>query len=104
VHDELPRGVHAPYVAFTTIETRDWSTAEQSAHEHFITVEVVTIERGRGHAQDITEAIDAVLDRAALILDGHLLVNMRMVFWNVSRSKDGTFGATLRFRAATEPF
>ncbi len=103
VHDETPRGVHAPYVAFTNLETRDWSTNETSAHEHFVTLEVATIERGRGHAQEITEAIDFVLDRTDLVLSGHRLINLRMIFWNVSRGKDGAFGATLRFRAATEP-
>jgi hypothetical protein len=103
VFDESPRGVRPPYVVFTTIETRDWSTHDQSAHEHFVTLEVVTIERGRGHAQEITEAIDYVLDRSSLVLDGHRLINLSMIYWNVSRSKDGGFGATLRFRATTEP-
>jgi hypothetical protein len=103
IYDEMPRGERPPYVAFTTVETRDWSTAEHSAHEHFVSIEVKTIERGRGHAQEITEAIDYVLDRSTLTLQDHRLINLGMVFWNVARAKDGSFGATLRFRAATEP-
>ncbi len=104
VFDEVPRGEPPLHVAFGTIETRDWSTATDKAHEHFVTLEVATNERGRALAQAICERIEAVLDQAALALAGHRLVNLRMVFWSVSRARASqNFGASLRFRAATEP-
>jgi hypothetical protein len=103
VYDEVPRGQHPPYVAFTSIDTRDWSTIELLGDEHIVTIEVVTNERGKGHAHEIVEAIDFVLDRARLTLNGHRLINLAATFWNVSRGKDGTFGGTLKFRATTEP-
>jgi hypothetical protein len=104
IFDEVPRGEPPLYVAFNGIETRDWSTATDKAHEHFVTIEVMTNEKGRALAQSICERIVAVLDQAALMLVGARLINLRMVFWNVSRAKPSqNFGASLRFRAATEP-
>ncbi len=104
VHEELPRGAKEPLVSFDAIETRDWSTAEQKAHEHFVTLAVRSGSRGRSLAQQILDEIEAVLDGASLSLAGHRLVNLRIVFWSVTRGRDGeTFGANVRFRAATEP-
>jgi hypothetical protein len=104
IFDEVPRGEQPLHVAFAAIETRDWSTATDKAHEHFVTVDVVTNARSRGLAQSICDRIEATLDQAPLTLDSHRLINLRMVFWSVSRLKSSEqFGATLRFRAATEP-
>ena len=104
IFDEVPRGANAPYVVFTGIETRDWSVADQKAHEHFITLETITNSRGRSAAQNIADEIEATLDNATLILDGHKLINLRVIFTNVSRNlKSESFGVIQRFRAATEP-
>jgi hypothetical protein len=104
VFDEVPRGEQSLYISFGNVETRDWSVMDQKAHEHFVTLDVVSNERGRAQAQNICNRIEAVLDNAALTLSGHRLVNLRNVFWSVARMKsDQKFGATMRFRAATEP-
>lgn len=104
VFDEVPRGAKPPHVTFEQIESRDWSTSTEAGHEHFVQLQVTTAERGRGQAQAICDRIEAILDNADLTLPGHKLVNLRLVFWAVSRSRsDPNFGATLRFRAATEP-
>jgi hypothetical protein len=104
VFDELPRGAKPPFVNFTIIETRDWSTADTKAHEHFVTIEVATNSRMRDDAQAITQEIETVLDGAALSLEGQHLVNLRAIFSNVTRTKSTeNFGAVMRFRAATEP-
>ena len=104
VHEEMPRGAAPTYVSFGDIETRDWSTADAKAHEHFVTLNVRTNNRSRKLAQDILAEIEQVLDNAALALAGHRLVNLRLTFWSVAREKNGeNFGAALRFRAATEP-
>ena len=104
VFEEIPRGSHRPYVGFSDIETRDWSVKDQKAHEHFVTLVVHTNARSRKLAQDIVGEIEAALDGAGLTLSGHTLVNLRLVFWAVTRGKNSeNFGATLRFRAATEP-
>ena len=104
IFDEVPRGEQPLYVAFNGIETRDWSVMDQKAHEHFIFIDVVTNAKSRAMAQSIGDAIETALDNASLILTGHKLINLRAVFWSVSRMKStDNFGATLRFRAATEP-
>jgi hypothetical protein len=104
IFDEVPRGEPPLNVSFGAIETRDWSVMNQKAHEHFLTLDVVTNERSRTRAQNICNRIEAVLDNATLTLTGHRLVNLRVVFWSVAKSKsDPKFGATMKFRAATEP-
>jgi hypothetical protein len=103
VFDETPRGEQGLYVAFAGVETRDWSVMDQKAHEHFVVIEVSTQERGRSQALAICSRIEAVLDNAVMVLVDHRLINLRVVFSNVARMKSDTFGATLRFRAATEP-
>jgi Protein of unknown function (DUF3168) len=104
IFDEVPRGEHAPCLIFAEIETRDWSVTDQKAHEHFITIDVATNERSRALAQKIAQEIETALDMAVLPLTGHRLINLRAVFANVSRRKStDSFGASLRFRAATEP-
>ena len=102
VFDEVPRGEQALHVVFTNIETRDWSVQDQKAHEHFIGLEVKTKSRSRKLAEDIAGEIEAALDSVALTLTGHVLVNLRLVFWTVSKAQEN-FGASLRFRATTEP-
>jgi Protein of unknown function (DUF3168) len=104
VFDEVPRGEQPPHLVFAGIETRDWSVHDQKAHELFVSLEIATHERGRTQAYAICERIETLLDNAALVLNGHRLINLRAVFWTVMRMKnDKTIGATMRFRAATEP-
>jgi 5-carboxymethyl-2-hydroxymuconate isomerase len=104
IFDEVPRGEPTLQVNFAGIETRDWSVMDQKAHEHFVTLEVSTQQRSRAQAQAICDRLEAVLDNASLVLTSHRLINLRTVFWSVARMKnEKNFGATLRFRAATEP-
>ena len=104
IYDEVPRGEPPLHVVFAAIETRDWSTSTQKAHEHFVTLDVTTNERGRASVQSICNAIEAALDNVDLPLVGHQLINLRNVYWSVARKKSAqSFEATLRFRATTEP-
>jgi hypothetical protein len=104
VFDEVPRGSNPPHVQFTSIETRDWSVADQKAHEHFIALDITTNARGRSLAQSISSEVEAALDNAVLTLVDHKLINLRINSASVSRNnKTENFGATLRFRAVTEP-
>jgi hypothetical protein len=102
VFDEIPRGEQEPYVAFAGIETRDWSVQTQTAHEHYIAIEIKTKSRGRKQAEEIVAEIEAAFDSGGFALAGHTLVNLRLLFWTVSRSQE-KFGAVMRYRAATEP-
>ena len=101
IFDEIPRGSPEPHVVFSAIETRDWSTQDQKAHEHFMTLEVKTKAPGRKLADQIVAEIETAFDTPQP-LAGHTLVNLRIVFWTVFRTGDN-FNAVLRYRAATEP-
>ena len=104
VYDELPRGATAPHVLFTMIETRDWSVADQKAHESFVTLEITSKSRSRVQAQSIIQEIELALDSARPALVDHNLVNLRCVFISAARQKSTEyFSATMRFRSATEP-
>lgn len=104
VFDEVPRGSNAPLITIGDIETRDWSTSDKKAHEHFVTLNIRTNARSRELAQNILNEVEAVLDNASLSLIDHKLVNLRIIFWSVSRERNGeNFGAAVRLRAATEP-
>ncbi len=104
VYEELPRGQPASFVEFTGLETRDWSTADKTAYEHFLTLAVRTNSRSRKLAQDVTDAVATALESAAPPVPGHRLVNLRLVFWTITRGRGGEgHGALLRIRAATEP-
>jgi Protein of unknown function (DUF3168) len=104
IFDELPRGATAPYVMFSTLETRDWSVCDQKAHEHFISLETQTNSRSRSDAQSIAHEIEQALDNAVLTLVDHRLVNLRIIFTNVARAKStDNYNVIQRFRAATEP-
>ena len=102
VFDEVPRGAPPAYVEFTGLDTRDWSTFGGGGLEHFVSLVVRSNSRGRKQAQEISAAVQAVLDNAALTLAGHRLVNLHLVFWSVVKNGQ-SYGASLRFRAATEP-
>ena len=102
VYDEVPRGVPPSYVEFTALDTRDWSTMAEVGLEHFVSIVVRSNSRSRKAAQEISAAVQAVLDGAAFAVPGHRLVNMTLVFWSVMKTGQ-SYGASLRFRAATEP-
>ena len=102
VYDEVPRGAPPSYVEFTALDTRDWSTFAEKGFEHFVSVVVRSNSRSRQQAQEISSAVEAALDGAAFAIPGHRLVNLTLVFWSVMKTGQ-TYGASLRFRAATEP-
>lgn len=102
VFDEVPRGAPPAYVEFTGLDTRDWSTFGEGGLEHFVSLTVRSNSRGRIQAQQISAAVQSAFDGAALALAGHRLVNLTLVFWSVVKTGQ-SFGASLRFRAATEP-
>src|SRR5438874_11107225 len=100
VYDDVPQGTSKPYVAFGDIATRDWSTKDSRGEEHFVTLHVWSDERGKKQAYEVIAAIDRVLDGAALILEGHRLINLATTFWTVTREAPGElYCGLVRMRA-----
>ncbi len=104
LHDDVPEEAVFPYVTLGDTETRDWSTQTRRGHEHRVTLHVWSRHKGRREVQAIIAALDDALDGAAPALDGHVLVNLRTVFWHALRDTDGeTYHGIVRLRAVTEP-
>ena len=103
VFDEAPREAIPPYIAFGDASVRDLSTSSDRSAEQFAVLNVWSLQRGLREALDIADRVAALLDDAALALDGHRLVNLRLVSLETRREGNGRFArASLRFRAVTE--
>jgi hypothetical protein len=103
IYEEAPRGAETPYVLFTDAEMRDWSTTLSRGSEHFLTLAVISTERGLGPALDVAQQIVDLLDSAALTLDDHELIDLRFASLNTKRDASGRFArVAMLFRATTE--
>lgn len=103
VYDDVPVRGEFPYVTFGQSVERDWSAGAEDEREHTVTLHVWSRARGRKEAQAILSASRRVLHDAALVLDGHRLINLRHEFSEARRDSDGeTFHGVARFRAVTQ--
>jgi hypothetical protein len=103
IYDEAPRGAEAPYLLFSDARLRDWSTADGRGAEQFVTISIVSAQRGVAEALAIAELIIGALNEASLALDGHHLVDLRHQATDSRREQNGRFARVdLRFRATTE--
>lgn len=103
IHDEAPRAIEPPYVLFAETQMRDWSTPESHGAEQFLTLSVVSTQRGVREALTIAQRVVELLDEAPLALEGHHLVDLRHLAIETRREQNGRLArANLRFRATTE--
>jgi hypothetical protein len=104
IHDHAPASVAFPYLTFGRLETGDWSTATEEGGEHVFTIHAWSKARGKAQVLAIMQAARGVLHDAALNLDGHHLVNLRLEFEDVRFDDDiAVYHGLMRFRAVTEP-
>ena len=104
IYDLAPRNAVFPYVTVGRMSQADWSTGTEDGAEHRLTLDVWSREAGKRECLAVAEAIRATLHHAALVLDGHALVNLRCEGIDTARDPDGiTFHAVMRLRAVTEP-
>lgn len=103
VFDEPPRDVEPPYAIFLDAQQRDWSADLSRGVEQYAVIGVISTARGVNEALAIGETIVALLDEAAMPLDGHALIDLRFVSSETKRDQSGRFArVNLRFRATTE--
>jgi Protein of unknown function (DUF3168) len=103
VHDEVPRNMAPPYVAFGEATIRDLSTTSGRAHETMLTLQVLSVDGGSRAASVIAARIEALLHDAVLTLDAHRLVNLTLNQSDTRRERNNeATRVTLRFRAYTE--
>lgn len=104
LYDDVPQTAAFPFVTLGDIRSTDWSTQDQKGHEHILTLHAWSRAKGRKQVQAILQVLEAALDDAALALQAHRLINLRLVFWDARRELDGeTYHGLMRFRAVTEP-
>lgn len=103
VYEEAPQGAATPYALFLDAQMRDWSSAGSRGAEHFVTIAVVSTQRGLGSALDTAQQIVELLDEAPLSLEGHALVDLRFISMDTKRDASGRFArVAMLFRATTE--
>jgi hypothetical protein len=103
VFDHAPASVAFPYVTLGRASVYDWSTATEPGTEQLLTLHVWSKARGKKEALDIMERVRLVLDGAPLDLDGHQLIDLRLVYSEARYDDDiDVYHGQLRFRAVTE--
>jgi hypothetical protein len=103
IYDRAPANVTFPYLTFGRTSIFDWSTGTESGTEQLFTLHVWSKAKGKKETLAIMEAVRALLDDAALELDEHHLVNMRLEFAEARYDEDlSVHHGLLRFRAVTE--
>ena len=103
VYDETPAGAVPPYVTFGEATANDWSSGDAHGHEHDLFLNVWSRQGGDAEALGLAGQIAGLLDGAALILEGHRLIRLRIAAQDVGRpTKDGLRRASVRVAALTE--
>jgi hypothetical protein len=104
IFDAAPRAATFPYVTLGDARATDWSTGTEDGSEHRLLLHVWSRERGKAECWAVLAVVEAALHDAALELDGHALVNLRIEAADVGIDRDGiTWHGVSRFRAVTEP-
>jgi len=104
VYDEAPADPVYPYVSLGRSETRPWGGLDAEGLEHVLGLTVVSVFGGSEEAKAVMALVRLSLHGAALSLDGHRLINLRVTYADLFKAADwrSTFGV-LRLRAVTEP-
>ncbi len=104
VYDQPPDEPAWPLVLLGRAETRPWGGLDGEGVEHALTLTCLSRFDGAEETKAIVAAIRARLHGAALTLEGHRLVNLRVTYADVFRAADARIvQGVLRLRAVTEP-
>jgi hypothetical protein len=103
LHDEPPRAAEPVYGVFGSVTAKDWSTDTDRGHEQDLALVLWAKAGSSRSALLAAERLAILLDDAALALDGHRLVNLRVTATDAVRDKESNLTrVTLRLRAVTE--
>jgi hypothetical protein len=104
IFDHAPANAAFPYITFGRTSVYDWSTGTESGAEQLFTLHVWSKGRGKKEALEIMELARGTLHDAALELEEHSLVNLRLEFSEARYDdRNEAHHGVLRFRAVTEP-
>ena len=103
LYDEPPRGVQPVHAHFGDAAARDWSSDLVEGHEQALSILIWARPGSGAGALIVADRMQTLLHDAPLVLDGHRLVNLRVVSCEIGRDeRAGVARATLRLRAVTE--
>jgi hypothetical protein len=104
IFDAVPETAALPYIVLgEASETSETSTAEAGS-SHTLSLHIWSRNGGTRESKEIAGAVRSCLDHAALVLTGHVLIDLAFTAADYARQSDGkTFRAVLRFAASTEP-
>ena len=101
--DHYPEDPIFPFVVLSENRCGDWSGVEGGL-EHDIRIHAYSLYGGQREAKEMASFVHAALHDQPLPLDHFHLVNLRYVFGDILRLRDGeTFQAVMRYRAVTHP-
>ena len=104
IFDHAPANAAFPYITFGRTSVYDWSTGTESGTEQLITLHAWSKSKGKKEVLEIMELARETLHDAALELEGHSLVNLRLEFSEARYDdRNEAHHGLLRFRAVTEP-
>jgi hypothetical protein len=103
IFDHAPANVAFPYITFGRTSVYDWSTGTESGTEHLFTLHVWSKGKGKKEVLEIMQLARETLHDAALELEGHKLVNLRLAFCEARYDdRNEAHHGLLRFRAVVE--
>jgi hypothetical protein len=104
VWDQPPQGTSPPYLLFAEAEARDWSDGGVAGHRHTVALVAWSQQASDAEALGLAARAAELLHGAALPIDGHLLVQLRVIAHEAWRpDRQGLRRAVLRLTALTEP-
>ena len=103
LYDHYPDGPIFPFVMLGETREKDWPGVVDGL-EHDVRIHAFSLYGGQYEAKELKALIRASLHDRALSLNGFHLINLRFVFADILRQRDGeSWSAVLRFRAITQP-
>lgn len=103
IYDETPATVLAPYVTFGEANAQDWSSGTEHGHEHTLLINIWSRQGGDAESLAIANQIAGLLDGAKPVLDGHVVIALRVTAQTIGRpTKDGLRRASVKLSALTE--
>jgi dsDNA-binding SOS-regulon protein len=101
--DHAPENIPFPYVTFGRTSVYDCVTGRENDAEQLFTLHFWSKSEARKEMLDVMDMVSARLQHAALALDEHHRVNLRLEFTEVRYDEDlSACHGLLRFRAVTE--
>jgi dsDNA-binding SOS-regulon protein len=101
--DHVPENIPFPYVTFGRTSVYDWVTGRKKDAEQLFTLHFWSKSEARKEMLDVMDMVSARLQDAALALDEHHRVNLRLEFTEIRYDEDlSACHGLLRFRAVTE--